>query len=63
MRHLATQLRTRYSDLEIDTIVGKNRKSGVLTVVNRRSRFTWSRLIEDHKAKTIEKNLLDILLQ
>lgn len=62
LRPLAAELRTRYGDLEIDTIVGKDRKSGVLTVVDRRSRFTWARLIEDHKAETIEKTLLDILL-
>ncbi len=61
-RPLAAELRLRCGDLEIDTIVGKDRKGGVLTIVDRLSRFTWARIIPDHKAATVKKALLEILL-
>lgn len=45
--------RRRYGDWEGDTVVSRGRRGGVLTLVERRSRYTLLRKVRDLKAPTI----------
>lgn len=52
-RPAAANQRLRYGDWEGDTVVSRGRKGGVLTLVERRSRYTLVEKVRDLKADTI----------
>ncbi len=60
-RPVSADNRSRFGHLEIDTIVSKDRKGGVLTVVDRKSRFLWAKIIPNMNASTVKKALVELL--
>ncbi|MSQ95303.1 MAG: IS30 family transposase [Gemmataceae bacterium] len=52
-RPAAANQRLRFGDWEGDTVVSRGRKGGVLTLVDRRSRYTLVEKVRDLKADTI----------
>ena len=48
----------RYGDWEGDTVLGKNHQAGLLTMVERKSKYTLIYKIGDRKAETINRNIL-----
>ena len=52
-RPLAANRRRRFGDWEGDTVVSRQRRGGVLTLVERKSRFTLIRKVRDLKARTV----------
>ena len=54
--------RRRIGDLEIDLIVGKNHKSFVLTICDRKTLYTMAAILPDQTADTVESKLLELLL-
>ncbi len=53
----------RFGDWEIDTIIGKNHKGAILTIVERSTSFVMIRKLEDGKnAKSLSKQLIEMLL-
>jgi len=52
---------TRFGDLEIDTIISRGHTGGLLTVVDRKSLYTWAARIPDHKPSTVSKKLIEML--
>jgi len=54
--------RERIGDLEIDLIVGKQHKSWVLTICDRKTLYTMAAILPDQTSGTVEKKLLELLL-
>ncbi len=53
----------RFGDWEIDTIIGKNQKGAILTIVERTTAFVMIRKLEQGKnAKALSKQLINMLL-
>ena len=53
--------RSRFGDFEVDTIVEKNRKSGLLTLVDRKSRFLLCTKLTRLGSKEVEAALIKLL--
>lgn len=53
--------RTRFGDLEIDTILSKSRQCGILTVVDRATRMFWMKKVNRIGAKEVSKALRSII--
>ncbi|QZT36878.1 IS30 family transposase [Halosquirtibacter xylanolyticus] len=51
----------RFGDLEIDTIIGKNRKGAILTINDRSTGLCWIRLLNGKNAKALAKQTIDVL--
>lgn len=53
--------RSRFGDLEIDTMIGKNHKGALLTINDRAIGICWLALLEGKEAKPLTKAMVDIL--
>jgi IS30 family transposase len=53
--------KSRIGDWEIDTIVGKNHKGFLVTVVDRKSKFTLIKNVVSKHAKVVTKALIEII--
>ncbi len=60
-RPSAAHNRSRFGHLEIDTIVSKSRKGGIVTIVDRKSRYLWAQLVPDLTARTVNQAIVDQL--
>lgn len=52
----------RIGDLEIDLVIGKDHKQALVTVVDRKSKFTIIKKIEHKKASTVKEALIEMIL-
>jgi len=48
--------KTRFGDLEIDTIIGKNHKGAILTITDRVSLMEWMVKLPDRNAREVALN-------
>jgi IS30 family transposase len=62
LREPAVDERKRCGDLEIDSIVGPANKAGMLTVTDRKSRFTMASLVNNKSGDETLSKLLTLLL-
>lgn len=53
--------RKRIGDWEVDTIIGKNHKGAVLTVVERKSLFTLIAKLDGKKALSVKKEIINLM--
>ena len=53
--------RSRLGDLEIDTMIGKGHQGGLVTIVDRNSRFTFIGRIDNKQAETIHATTVTLL--
>jgi IS30 family transposase len=53
--------KSRIGDLEIDTVVGKNHKGFLVTVVDRKSKFTLIKNVPTKEAKVVTQALIEML--
>lgn len=53
--------RERIGDWEVDTIIGAGKKGAVVTLVERKSRFTLMKQVVSRTAVAVEKAILDLL--
>lgn len=53
--------KTRYGDWEVDTIIGKNHKTAILTVTERKSQFELMVKTDGTKAESIRKQMINLL--
>ena len=53
--------KSRFGDLEIDTIIGKNHKGAILTINDRWSSFVWIRKLNGKNAKELAIEAINIL--
>jgi len=53
--------KNRIGDLEIDTIIGKDHKGALVTVVDRKSKFTLIKNVPTKEAKVVTKALIEMI--
>ncbi len=53
--------KSRIGDLEIDTVVGKNHIGALVTVVDRKSKFTLIKNIPSREARVVTKALIEMI--
>ena len=60
-RPAIVEQRSRFEDLEIDTMIGKNHKGALLTINDRAAGICCLALLEGKEAKPLTKAMVDIL--
>jgi len=61
-RPLIVEQRQRIGDWEVDTIVGKGHHQGIVTLIERKSRFALLSKVEQCTADQVSKAMIDLLL-
>ena len=61
MNVLNSRKKERFGDLEIDTIIGKNKKGAILTFNDRWSGKVWIKELEGKFAKPLSEKTIEIL--
>lgn len=51
----------RFGDMELDTIVGKNHKGAIVSIVDRASKYTFLRLVPRGTAENVTQAIIDAL--
>lgn len=57
-RPVAVKLKQRFGDLEVDTIVGKNHKKGIVSIVDRSSKYLWLGLLDRITAENTAQEII-----
>jgi len=55
------EAKSRFGDLEIDTVFGRHSKGAILTVVDRHTKFLWAKFIGKHTADNVERAMKELL--
>ncbi len=53
--------KSRFGDLEIDTMLGRYSKGAILTIVDRYTKFLWAKFIDKHTAENVERAMKELL--
>ena len=53
--------KTRFGDFEIDTIIGKDHKGVIVTLVDRKSKFTLMKIVESKRADVVTRAIIELL--
>jgi len=53
--------KTRTGDLEIDTVIGKNHKGALVTIVDRKSKFLWMAKVDSKHADGVTAATIELL--
>jgi IS30 family transposase len=61
-RPLIVEQRQRIGDWEVDTIVGKGHHQGIVTLIERKSRFALLSKVEQRTADQVSQAMIDLLL-
>ena len=61
LRPPEVELKKRFGDLEMDTVVGKNHKGAILTINARSMKLCWIRLLAGRESKTLTKRVIEVL--
>lgn len=61
LRPKVVDLKSRFGDLEIDTMIGRNHQGSILTIVDRYSKFLWAKFIGRNTAENVERALKELL--
>ena len=51
----------RIGDLEVDTVIGKDHKGALVTVVDRKSKFTLIKNVPSKEAEVVTKALIEMI--
>ncbi|WOE69336.1 IS30 family transposase [Hydrogenimonas thermophila] len=51
----------RVGDWEVDTIIGKNHQQGIVTIVDRKSKFTLMKKVKSKQAVTVTRAMIQLL--
>jgi len=60
-RPLVVEEKSRVGDWEIDTIIGKNHHQGIVTIVDRHSKFTLMKKVPSKQAHEVTKATLELM--
>ena len=55
------ETKTRFGDFEVDTIIGKDHKGAIVTLVDRKSKYTLMRIVESKQADVVTKAIIELL--
>lgn len=61
-RPLIVDQKTRFGELEIDTVIGKNHKGALLTINDRQTGLVWIRKLMDKEAESLAIETVNALL-
>jgi IS30 family transposase len=53
--------KTRFGDFEVDTIIGKDHKGAIVTLVDRKSKFTLMKIVESKRADVVTQAIIELL--
>ena len=53
--------KTRFGDFEVDTIIGKDHKGAIVTLVDRKSKYTLMKIVESKHADVVTKAIIELL--
>lgn len=53
---------SRIGDVEIDTVIGKGHKGAIVTIVDRKSKFSLFKIVDSKQAIPVTKALIDLML-
>jgi len=53
--------KARFGDFEVDTIIGKDHKGAIVTLVDRKSKFTLMKIVESKKAEVVTQAIVELL--
>ena len=54
-RDAIVEAKSRFGDLEIDTIIGKNHKQAILTIVDRKTKYLWMQKLIFKRSENVAK--------
>ncbi len=60
-RSVLVNRKSRFGDFEVDTVIGKNHKGVLVTLVDRNSKFTLIKKVESKHAHGVTKAIIDML--
>jgi IS30 family transposase len=53
--------KVRFGDFEVDTIIGKDHKGAIVTLVDRKSKFTLMKIVKSKKADVVTQAIIELL--
>jgi IS30 family transposase len=53
--------KTRFGDFELDTIIGKGQKGAIVSIVERKTKYTLLKLVKNKTKKEVTKAIIDML--
>ena len=53
--------KTRFGDFEVDTIIGKDHQGAIVTLVDRKSKFTLMKIVDSKKADVVTQAIVELL--
>ncbi|KAB7880555.1 IS30 family transposase, partial [Poseidonibacter ostreae] len=60
-RSIHVERKSRFGDFEVDTVIGKNHKGALVTLVDRNSKFTLIRKVDSKHATGVTKAIIELL--
>lgn len=57
------ELKSRFGDLEVDTVIGKGHKGAIVTIVDRASKHLWAQYVERKTAVNVENAIKELLVK
>ena len=60
-RPKVVETKTRFGDFEVDTIIGKDHKGAIVTLVDRKSKYTLMKIVKSKSADVVTKAIIDLL--
>jgi len=55
------ETKKRFGDFEVDTIIGKDHKGAIVTLVDRKSKYTLMKIVESKKADVVTQAIIELL--
>jgi len=56
------ELKQRFGDLEVDTVIGKNHKGALVTINDRATNLTWMKKVKSKSSADVTSAIIDLLL-
>ena len=56
------ELKQRFGDLEVDTVIGKNHKGALVTINDRATNLTWIKKVKSKSAADVTSAIIELLL-
>ena len=60
-RPKVVEAKTRFGDFEVDTIIGKDHKGAIVTLVDRKSKYTLMKIVKSKHADVVTKAIIELL--
>jgi IS30 family transposase len=60
-RSILVERKSRFGDFEVDTVIGKNHKGALVTLVDRNSKFTLIKKVDSKHASGVTKAIIELL--